>query len=146
MQTPDYLHLYYTKEERDYIVDNLGAEIDTNYRMFLDSLEALMPLWIYEPEEAEGQVKFSWQEAYDFSAQNITYSLKVSRYPDMREPVVEESHLDALTYTMDKVLLGSGEYYIEVKATSSDGRVASACNTVSVNEEMYLGIMGVVLE
>jgi len=141
-QTPDLLYLGYTLEERNYIMETLGDDLDNNYAMFKKSLTALMPFWIFYPVQEDGRVMFQWEDAYDFEANSIEYDLTVSAFPDMRNPIIEETNLDVLTYTVDSSLFTSGNtYYIEVKAYTKDrSKKVDACNKIEVNDVFYPGV------
>lgn len=140
-QMPDLLQLGYTVEERDYIVETLGEEIEDNYEKFKASLTALMPFWMYEPDEDDDKIYFSWGDAYDFDAGKVTYDLTVSRYRDMSEPVLTVTDIDGLSYEAEKSNFTDGYYYWKVVAKSTDGRTAEAMNAVTAGEEYYSGIM-----
>lgn len=140
-QMPDLLQLGYTIEERDYIVETLGDEIEDNYEKFKASLTALMPFWMYEPDADGDKIYFSWGDSYDFNAAKITYDLTVSRYLDMSEPVLSVKDIDGLSYEADKRIFAEGTYYWKVVAKSGDGRTTEAMNAVTAGEEYYCGIM-----
>lgn len=138
---PDFLHLGATVEERKSILDSLSADLDNNYAKFKQSLNALMPFWIYEPIQENDTVVFQWGDAYDFSAKNITYHLQVSAYPDMRNPVIDVAGLEALTYSVSNDKFLGGTYYTKVVAYSSDGRMTEACNFISLDDEKYFSVL-----
>jgi len=140
-QMPDLLYLGYTVEERDYIVETLGDEIEDNYEKFQKSLTALMPFWMYEPDADNDKIYFSWEDAYDFNAAKVTYDLTVSRYQDMSEPVLFVKNIDGLSYEADKSSFEEGVYYWRVVAKTGDGRTTGAMNAVTEGEEYYCGIM-----
>lgn len=140
-QMPDLLYLGYTIEERDYVVETLGDEIEDNYEKFKASLTALMPFWMYEPDADGDKIYFSWGDAYDFNAGKVTYDLTVSRYQDMSEPVLSVKNIDGLSYEADKGNFAEGVYYWKVVAKSADGRTTEAMNAVTTGEDYYCGIM-----
>ena len=142
-QMPDLMYLGNTIEERNEIIANLGDELEENYRLFEESLEALMPFWMYEIEESADAVKFSWGDAYDFQAKDIAYHVWVSRYPDMSNPVVDQAGLTSLSLEVPKQQLGDGVFYWKVQASSEDGRVVRSMNKIAVNDVYYPGVMQV---
>lgn len=146
LQAPDYLYLGVTAEERNYVVSRLTTDLQINYDKFLQSLEALMPFWMFEPQVTEDSVLLHWGEAYDFSARKIEYNLLVSRYPDMSQPVIEETALDELGYRISRSELGEGTFYMKVVAVSQDGRTTGACNEIEVNDTDYLGVMSFTIQ
>lgn len=139
-QMPDLLNLRYTLEERNYVMETLGEEVEDNYQKFLASLEALMPFWMYAPEETEDSIFFSWGDAYDFNAGKIHYTLTISKHPDMSDPIIRQENLDKLSYTVDKELLEKGYYYWKAEAFSEDGRHTDSCNAYKLGDDTYTGI------
>lgn len=137
---PDYLYLQHTRAEVEDIVSKLGDEVEENYRCFKESLTNPMPFWMYEIENNGTEVTLTWEPAYDFKGQTMTYSVEVSRYPDMRNPLVSYTDLAVTSLTIPKSTLGSGEYYWRVVATRDDGTPVDAMNEVVVNETYYLGV------
>lgn len=140
-QMPDLLHLGYTVEERNYVIDTLDEEIDSNYAKFQKSLTALMPFWLYAAEKKEESVLFSWGEAYDFEARPVQYTLTVSKTPDMSQPVILEDNLTLLFYEAEASLFETGTYYWKVAAESEDGRTVGAANKIQLDGVYYTGTM-----
>ncbi len=145
-EMPDLLYLGYTLEERQYVMDTLGDEVEDNYKLFKESLNALMPFWMYEPYQDESSVHFQWGDAYDFEAGRITYNLTVSALPDMTEPVFRAEGLEALSYEAPKELFQPGYYYWKVEAVSADGRKTNAFNQCDIGEDTYCGVMEYYIE
>ena len=90
---PDLYYLGHTVEERNQILSGLGDEVAEAYEAFYDSLEALMPFFLYGPEQTEDRLLLSWSDAYDFDNSPVTYDLTVSAYPDLRDPVIRKPAL-----------------------------------------------------
>ncbi len=139
-QMPDLLHLRYTIEERDTIVDTLAEEIEYYYEKFQSSLTALMPFWGYQVVNEAGLLRFSWGEAYDFSAKPVTYTITISKYPDMSEPIITEKTNSSLFYEADFSAFSTGTYYWTVLAENEDGKQVSLANRVTLDEKYYPGI------
>lgn len=142
---PDYLNLQHTRTEVEDILSRLGDEVEENYRDFKESLTDAMPFWMYETEETGEDVVLSWEPAYDFEGRAMTYSVEISRYPDMRQPLFSQSGLTATRLTLPENTLGDGEFYWRVRATREDGAVAEAMNEVVINDIYYLGVYSFVL-
>lgn len=142
---PDYLNLQHTRAEVEDILSRLGDEVEENYRDFKESLTDAMPFWMYEVEETGEDVVLSWEPAYDFEGRAMTYSVEISRYPDMRQPLFSQSGLTATRLTLPENTLGDGEFYWRVRATREDGAVAEAMNEVVINDIYYLGVYSFVL-
>lgn len=139
-EMPDYLNLQHTREEVEDILSRLGAEVEENYQLFLESLRNPMPFWMYETEFTESEAVLTWEPAYDFEGRDMTYQLTVSRHADMSEPILDESGLTGTSYRIPLERLEEGEYFWRVRAFREDGAVAEAMNQTIVNEKYYLGI------
>lgn len=137
---PDYLYLQHTRSEVEYILSKLGDEVEENYRNFKDSLTDPMPFWLYAAEDDGAGVTLNWEAAYDFEGLPFTYRILVSRYPDMRSPLVDQAGLVTTSLTVPRSALGSGEFYWKVVATRSDGVTVDPMNQIIVNDESYPGI------
>lgn len=142
---PDYLNLQHTRTEVEDILSRLGDEVEENYRDFKESLTDAMPFWMYEAEETGEDVVLSWEPAYDFEGRAMTYSVEISRYPDMRQPLFSQSGLTTTRLTLPENTLGDGEFYWRVRAIREDGAVAEAMNEVVINDIYYLGVYSFVL-
>lgn len=130
---PDLYYLGHTPEERMEIVNGLGAMVDKAYTEFHASLESLMPFWLGELEDGH----LNWSEAYAFDYVELTYRVQISRYPDMRNSVVdEETDVNFLELTD----LDSGTWYWKVTAKAEDGRTVNAMNKFSAEDVFYPGV------
>ena len=105
----------------------------------MDSLHELMPFFQFGLEQDEDDLKLSWDAAYDFDNHSITYELKVSAFPDMRDPVIWEKDLVLTEYETTRKVLSPGTWYWQVTAHTEDGRTSEAMNKILVNEEYYPG-------
>lgn len=140
-QMPDILNLGSTLEERRQVIAGLGEELEENYRIFEESLGWLMPFFMFETEQDQEKVTLTWEAAYDFSAGDIHYHVWVSRYPDMSNPVVDQTGLSSLSLEVPKAQLGEGTFYWKVEASAEDGRVVRSMNKIKVNDVYYPGVM-----
>lgn len=139
-QMPDLLHLRYTIEERDTIVNSLADEVEYYYEKFQSSLTALMPFWGYQVVNEAGLLRFSWGEAYDFSAKPVTYTITVSKYPDMSKPIIAGKSSSSLFYEADISAFSPGTYYWTVLAENADGKQVSLANRVTLDGKYYPGV------
>ena len=137
---PDYLNLGHTRSEVETILSRLGDEVEENYQNFKDSLTEPMPFWMYAAQDDGANVTLSWEAAYDFEGQPFTYSIQVSRYPDMRSPLVDQTGLINTGLTVLKSSLGSGEFYWKVTAVRADGVTVDAMNQILVDDTYYPGV------
>lgn len=145
LSMPDFYHLGHTKAERNEIIAGLGQEVEDAYKAFTDSLDELMPFFQNDITVEGDDVIFSWTDAYDFDNEDIMYSLKVSRKPDMSDPVIDIADLDACEYHIAAAQIGSGTFYFEVKAYTESGKSSGAMDKILVNDVYYPGVSSVYL-
>lgn len=118
---PDILHLRATLEEYDLLMNLLPSELEVNYQLYLESLEKPMPFYMGDPQVVNGKLHFNWEEAYDFDAQDITYTFRLSPSWDMADAIYEVELTNFTTFEVD--LVSPGEYFWQVVATNEDGKV-----------------------
>ena len=141
LSMPDGYYLDHTKKERDEILAGLGAEVDDAYQSFYDSLHELMPFFQNPLEQEGNSIRFSWSEAYDFDNEMITYRLRVSRTPDMADPVIDQDGLTMAEYETTTDVLEPGTWYWAVTASTEDGRSSQAMDKILVNDVYYPGVL-----
>lgn len=115
-------------------------QVELAYQQFYDSLQELMPFFIYPPEQEGDSVRFWWEDAYDFQNQPITYRLQVAATPDFASPVVDVSGLESTEYQVPAGQLAPGTWYYRVTAQTRDGRTAPSMNKIQVNDVYYPGV------
>ncbi|HOJ00802.1 MAG TPA: CotH kinase family protein [Anaerolineaceae bacterium] len=118
---PDILYLPGTIDEYNTVLDILPDEIQINYQLYLDSLESPMPFFLGDPQIINNMIIFSWDEAYDFDAQNITYQLSISKNWNFREIVFQTEVVNFLSVELN--LLPPGEYFWRIIAVNEDGKM-----------------------
>lgn len=134
---PDFYYLGHTREERMEIVNGLGAQVDRAYREFKESLDSVMPFWLGELSVTEDGTFLDWSEAYAFDYALVTYRVQVSRYPDLRDPYIdEETDVNFLEVSG----LPSGTWYWKVTAQAEDGRTTESMNKLALEDTYYLGV------
>lgn len=137
---PDILYLSYTVEERNKIVNGLGDEVENNYRLYKQSLNALMPFYMYEPEMSNEELTFSWEEAYDFGQSDIYYSIVIAKDPELKQQIFAKDGIRSRSVSVPLRLLEKNDYiYYAVKAYSSDGRACNAMNKILQGDIFYTG-------
>ncbi len=118
---PDILHLRATLEEYDLLMNLLPSELEINYQLYVESLEKPMPFYLGDPQVVNGKLRFNWEEAYDFDAQDITYTFRLSPSWNMTDAIYEVELTNFTTFEVD--LVSPGEYFWQVVATNEDGKV-----------------------
>lgn len=137
---PDIYHLSNTVEERDVILAGMGDQLEKAYQAFYDSLEELMPFFMYAPEYDEATIRFSWEDAYDFSNERITYDLTVARTPQFTDPIIQVTGLESTEYQVDVEPYLGGTWYYRVTAHTASGKTSKAMNKIQVNGVYYPGV------
>ena len=49
----------------------IPGEVETNYQLYLESLEKPMPFYIGVPVIEDNKLKLAWDVSYDFDAEDI---------------------------------------------------------------------------
>ena len=98
-----------------------------------------MPFFLQACTREGSALYLNWDEAYAFDFAPIRYRVTVSRYPDLREPLVDaESDVNFLSISPET--LPTGTYYWSVSAFTDDGRAAEPMNKIEVNDQWYPGV------
>ena len=116
---PDVVYAPLTEEQYDKVADRLSEEIAENYRLYKESYEHPMPFYVGMPKVEDGKMNYIWDNAYDFDAETITYTIQVAKDYNFTEIVLEEK--DLLIPEVTGELLPPGQYFIRVEATNSSG-------------------------
>lgn len=137
---PDIYHLSDTVEERELILAGMGDQVEKAYQAFYDSLEELMPFFMYTPEWNDDTIRFLWEDAYDFSNERITYDLTVDRTPQFADPIIQVTGLESTEYQADIEPFVGGTWYYRVTAHTAGGKSSQAMNKIQVNGVYYPGV------
>lgn len=132
-QMPDLLYLSGTPEDHALIYSLIPDEIQLNYDLYLESLKKPMPFFLGIPEIVSDSVVFTWEEAYDFDAQDIRYSFQVSKNWDFNDLVVEQVLTNIISTQIS--ILEPGNYFWRVIATNEDGETQIAFDRLIENTE-----------
>lgn len=115
---PDRLHEPLTPEEYDRVAKAIPQEVEICYERYQKSLQNPLPFFIGVPEKADGQLVINWDAAYDFQAEDITYTAEVSDRYDMTNVIAS---YEGIWPEMKMDQLPEGQYFIRVKARDSSG-------------------------
>ena len=141
---PDLLHQKVTPEQRTDIVNKLYDEIEVNYKNYYQTLEGLMPFFLYEPIVNQGSVNFTWGESYDMQSKLVNYTFSISTTPDFSNVIHQEDNIRS--FSVDVTGLTPGTYYWKVIATTEDGRIETAFNQIYADGEYYEGEESLVIQ
>jgi len=128
---PDKSYLPITESEYDDEVNNFATLIDVHYQNYLTSLQTPMPFYINLPTTANGKLTLSWNNSYDIQGDKITYKAIVSSTPNMSN-VIGEYEGEWLNFNID--MPSSGQYFIKVTATDSNGNEIGAFDTYPMED------------
>lgn len=115
---PDQLHAPLTQEEYEEVKKALPSEVEENYRLYLESYEKPMPFHIRVPFVEGGKLECNWDVAYDFQAEDITYTAEISSNYDMSNPVAT---YEGVWPQMETEMLPPGQYFLRVTAKDASG-------------------------
>jgi len=118
---PDLYYLPGTLDEFNLKLKELPLEIETNYKLYFESLYTSMPFYLGTPKVIGDELYFNWDESYDFDAQNITYNFTISKDWEFNEVIFSASIQNITSYQVE--MLEPGTYFWRVTATNEDGKV-----------------------
>ncbi len=131
---PDIEYLPLTLSDRQYILNNFAKEVENNYQEYKLSLEKPQPFYISTPEITANGISFSWEMAYDFDEEDVTYSVEVSDDYSFTNLIYEADDLYALNVDVN-TQLEPGQYFIRVIAKNESGYEQYAF-------DRYIGLKG----
>lgn len=121
---PDRMYAPLTEAEYDEIAAAVPGEVEANYRLYLDSLKKPMPFFIGVPSIQDGRLKLNWDVAYDFKAEDVTYTVEVAK--DYLFNQVIYSKTDLTIPETDMEAPEPGQYFVRVRARNESGEVQDA--------------------
>ena len=116
---PDVQYAPLTEAQYDAIASGLSAEIQTNYDAYYESYLKPMPFYIDAPRVQDGKMVYTWNSAYDFDAETITYTFELARDYTFANPLIKQEGLLIPDIKGDK--LPAGQYFIRVTAENASG-------------------------
>lgn len=128
---PDIMHNVEDRATWEKILQTIPQEIETNYQMYVLSLEYPMPFYYNQIVAVGDTIEYTWDISYDFDDEAITYTFELARDYLFTETLVREEGLTLPRATSDK--LPTGQYFVRVTATNASGRTQTA-------QEYYEGL------
>lgn len=116
---PDVQYAPLTEAQYDAIGAALSDEIQTNYESYYESYHKPMPFYIGVPQVEDGQMVYTWDAAYDFDAETITYTFELATDYTFADPLIREEGL--LIPDVKGDTLPAGQYFIRVTAENTSG-------------------------
>ncbi len=117
---PDIEYAPLTETQYDQIGAALYSEIQTNYQSYKESFLNPMPFFIATPVSEDGQFVYQWEAAYDFNAENITYTFELATDYTFANPLIRQEGVVIPEIRGDA--LPAGQYFIRVTAKNESGR------------------------
>ena len=127
---PDLTYLPGSRNEFDHLYAVIPSEIQNNYNLYLESLTTPMPFYLDTPTVESNSLSFDWDDAYDFSGQDIIYTFEVSTdvdFKDSKKIVAQTSLTNVTDFQME--MLKQGIYYWRVIATNQMEKTQHAFDT-----------------
>ena len=121
---PDQMNEPLTEEEYDEIASEIPGEVESNYQLYLESLEKTMPFFIGVPVITGQKLKVNWDISYDFDAEDITYTVEVARDYLFRDVIYRSERQLLPEAELD--LPEAGQYFVRVQAENSSGYTQDA--------------------
>lgn len=135
---PDAFYAPLTSEQYDELAAALPEEIEQNYQLYVESLSKPMPFYIGIPEADGEKMKITWEPSYSFDAENITYSVEVTRDYLFQDVI---SSQEGLQIPETKVSLPeAGQYFIRVRAVNEEGNIQDAFDYYVTDEGKHYGM------
>lgn len=134
-----------TKEQYNEEIKGLPAEVTRNYKKYQQSLQNPLPFYIGDPyfeNEGDDSWILSWDAAYDFQNQDISYKTVVATDPTMKNVVADyEGDMPEMSLNV----LDPGQYYIKVLAIDTDGNQQIGFDSYSDDTKTYYGVKAFVV-
>lgn len=135
---PDEMNAKLTQEEYDQVLRAISGEVEENYQKYLESLEKPMPFFIGVPISADGKLTISWEAAYDFDAEDISYTIELARDYLFQDVIFTEEN--QLIPEVSVELPEPGQYFVRVRATNKSGQTQDAFDYYVTDAGKHFGI------
>lgn len=122
--SPDIEHLPVTKDQYEQIAAAIPSEIEENYMSFRESCKKPMPFYIGVPQIDNGKLRVNCDASYDFKARDIRYTVELARDYAISDVVFKAEDVLLPEVTCDAP--DTGQYFVRVRATNSDGYTQDA--------------------
>ena len=86
-----------------------------------------------EIANSDNKLKLTWDNAYDFDSEDITYTVEVSKNYDFSSTIYRKENLKLTSTEMD--LPDAGQYFIRVTATNASGESQVAFDYYVTSED-----------
>lgn len=121
---PDEMNAPLDTSEYDEVAKTLSNEVKDNYYHYKDSLEKPMPFYIGVPTIEDGKLHITWEGAFDFQAEDITYTVELASDYLFQNVIFEKSNVKVPEVTT--TLPDAGQYFVRVRAKNESGKEQDA--------------------
>lgn len=135
---PDLMHVELTQQEYEQVLSAVPGEIEENYQLYRESLEKPMPFFIGVPEASGGELTIRWDSAYDFDAEDITYTVEIAR-DYLFTDVIYTKEGQSLPEIVTK-LPTPGQYFVRIRATNESGQTQDAMDYYVTDAGKHFGM------
>ena len=115
---------YKTEEQYEQVAAAIPGEVETNYQLYLESLEKPMPFFIGVPVIEDNKLKLAWDVSYDFDAEDITYTVEVAKDYLFQDVIYRSENQPLPEMAMD--VPEAGQYFVRVRAGNKSGYTQDA--------------------
>ena len=137
-ETPDSLYMPVTRDQYGDIAAAIPDEVGENYRSYKESLEKPLPFYIGLPVASGTQLKLNWSASYDFQGRDIRYSVELSSDYAFGSLLFSQQDVVIPEVTCD--LPSAGQYFVRVRATTTDGVEQDAFDYYVTDEGKHYGM------
>lgn len=135
---PDLMHVELTQQEYEQVLSAVPGEIEENYQLYRESLEKPMPFFIGVPEASGGELTIRWDSAYDFDAEDITYTVEIAR-DYLFTDVIYTKEGQPLPEIVTK-LPTPGQYFVRIRATNESAQTQDAMDYYVTDAGKHFGM------
>ena len=121
---PDQMNEPLTEAQYDQVSAAIPGEVETNYQLYLESLEKPMPFFIGVPVIEDNKLKLAWDVSYDFDAEDITYTVEVAKDYLFQDVIYRSENQPLPEMAMD--VPEAGQYFVRVRAGNKSGYTQDA--------------------
>lgn len=136
--SPDIDNLPVTKDQYEQIAAAIPSEIEENYKSFRESFKKPMPFYIGVPQIDNGKLRMNWDASYDFEARDIRYTVELARDYAISDVVFKAEDVLLSEVTCDAP--DTGQYFVRVRATNSDGYTQDAFDYYVTDDGKHYGM------
>lgn len=136
-RVPDVYYMRLSFEDRELVKSSIAGEIEGNYQKYLQTLQNPQPFFIGMPELTAEGLQISWDVAYDFQNDDVSYTVELADDYSFENPIYRNEGL-FLPETVVTEELPSGQYFVRVKAVDGEGNSSYAFDSyMSGNGKIY---------